>query len=127
MVSPPQLRFVAQQDPNSHCQERRACITTMSRRRDNLGTHLGTPILARANWIFGWKNSKFRKKLFVAVLEYLFTTQIREGFSLDSKLSVVGCFEFDPGDNKNLGWISQNALVRSAQKGVLDTLSTQSQ
>ena len=95
----------------------------MSRRRDNLGTHLGTPILARANWILGWKNSKFRKKLFVVILEYLFTTQIREGFSLDSKLSVVGWIETVPGDNKNLSWISQNALVRSAHKPeVLNTL-----
>ena len=95
-------------------------VPTSGQPRDTLGT----PILARANWILGRNNSKFRKKLFVAILEYLFTTQIREGFSLKSKLSVVGWMEFDPGNNKNLSWISQNALGRLGPKPeVLNTLS----
>ena len=72
---------------------------------------------------FGMEELKISKKALVELLEYLFTTQIREGFSLDSKLSVVGWFESAPGDNKNLSGISQNALVRSAHKpGVLNTL-----
>ena len=73
---------------------------------------------------FGMEDLKISKKALAALLEYPWTTQIREGFSLDSKLSVVGCFEFPQGDNKNLSWISQNALVRSAQKPeVLNTLA----
>ena len=72
---------------------------------------------------FGVEELKISKKALDNILEYLFTTQIREGFSLDSKLSVVGWIETVQGENKNLCWISQNALVRSAHKPeVLNTL-----
>ena len=43
---------------------------------------------------FGVEDLKISKKALAVFLEYLSTTQIREGFILDSNLNVVGCFEF---------------------------------
>ena len=94
MVSPPQLRSVAQQSLSRAQSLHFDYVPTSGQPRD---TPRDTNPCPR-ELDFGMEELKISKKALDNILEYLFTTQIREGFSLDSNLSVVGWIETVQGN-----------------------------
>ena len=62
---------------------------------------------------FRMEDLKISKKALVTLLEYLLSAQIREGFIIESKLSVVGCFEIYKGNQcENPSWARANWILR---------------